>query len=116
MDDIRQKLGFRRYSDHPLHWKLAMRERDRMVLGLSRAAAGEAWLIVMAPTEDERDQWIEALGNVTIHSIETPADECKRRIMHDPRREGERDRLVQAVDDYFMKRAAASPCMLVGCT
>jgi hypothetical protein len=109
MDAIRRSLGFPQYSGDLKHLKIAMRERDRMIRSLATATTGQAWLIVSAPTDDERAQWCEALGNVTVHSIDTPKAECIRRIMQDPAREGEQGRMIRTVEDYFRKRAPALP-------
>ena len=69
------------------------------------AMGTEAWLVVMAPTQAERDAWCKALGrdNTRIHVIPTGAYECKRRIEQDNTREGHRARLYLEVDRWFAK-------------
>jgi predicted kinase len=104
MDDIRESLGCKRYSNDWRHLRHTMRERDRMILSLSSRTEGEAWLIVGAPTDRERQLWMQALGSVTLHSMDTSAAECMRRIANDPTREGQRERLMVAVDRYFSRR------------
>lgn len=102
-DDIRQSLGFQRYSPDRREIMAALVERSRIIKSLADRCEGEAWLIAAAPTNDERAQWREALGDVTVHAIDTPSDECKRRIRSDPTRIGFEDVLCSAVDAYFDK-------------
>lgn len=103
-DDIRQSIGAPRYSEDPAHLAAAFAIRDRMLRALSRTTKGQAWLIVMAPTRHERDAWVKALVSVTIHSIDTGPDECKRRILADQTRAGATEKLIAAVDRYFKAR------------
>lgn len=103
-DNIRQSIGATRYDDNPHTLRQVFRIRDEMLRSLCRRNEGEAWLAIMAPTDGERRAWCRALGRATIHSIDTPPDECKRRIDMDPTREGARPALHRAVDDYFKRR------------
>lgn len=103
-DDIRQRLGMKRYSSEPRDLRRAFAERDRMIEALAGRHSGEAWLVVMAPTDAERSAWVKALGTVTVVAIDTDAEECKRRIRADATRQGSVDALIRAVDDYAMTR------------
>ncbi|MGF7161273.1 putative kinase [Rhodoligotrophos appendicifer] len=98
-DDIRERLGLGRYGGQDLGFAYA--ERDRMIRSLEHRHHGECWLIVMAPTDAERRAWMRALGRVTVHTIDTDEDECLRRIMADPMRQGYLPPLVAAVAKYF---------------
>lgn len=104
LDEIKERLGYSRYADDPQVWRRAYEERARMLHRLASRPAGRAWLVVTAAQEAERRAWVAALGNVTVHAIETPAEECKRRIRADPARKGHEDKLCAAVDRYFRKR------------
>lgn len=105
MDDIKAGLGFHRYTDNPKELRLARHDRAMRLHALAYRAEGEAWLVIMAPTDHERQQWHRALGGVTVHAMDTAPGECKRRIRADPEREGHRQRLLSAVDEYFQSRA-----------
>ena len=107
VNDIRARLGFHPHTDDRQESNLAFAERAKQLHALAYRQHGEAWLVVGAPTDRERRTWREALGNVTVHAMDTPADECKRRIMLDPKREGYRQHLCALVDDYFQKRREA---------
>jgi 5-methylcytosine-specific restriction protein A len=103
-DIIRQRLGFHRYSQDGAHVLAALKARDAMLRGLHQLKRGEVWLIVMAPTDTERARWCEALGNVTVHPLDTDARECARRVRADPERAGAVDSLLLAIDRYFIAR------------
>lgn len=105
-DDIRERLGVHRYDESRSVIARTFRERDRMLHELATKFTGEAWFIVMAPTDREREAWKQALGKVTIHSIDTDKAECKRRILADPTRKGAEAKLLQAIDRYFGRRQA----------
>lgn len=100
-DDIRKLVGGSRYDNNPMTLRKAYGYRDFLLHSLAHRRHGEAWLVVMAPTQEERRAWTKALAKVEIHEINTDAEECKRRICDDPDREGQRERLYQAVDVYF---------------
>jgi hypothetical protein len=68
---------------------------------LAYARSGAGWLIVCAPTKEERRQWCAALGNVTVRALDVPQDECRRRIMHDETRMDVLWHSLQTLDAYF---------------
>ena len=102
LDEILVRCGFPRWSQDRQHYALAMRQRDGMIHSLSHRTEGAAWLIVMAPTTQERKAWCKALGakHTQIHCIETSYAECKRRITHDPERAEAQLRHVQLLDKF----------------
>lgn len=58
----------------------AIRARNAILGSLSRATHGNAWLIVSAPTQAERDWWQAKLGGACALMDPGPP-ECKRRAM-----------------------------------
>jgi hypothetical protein len=104
-DDIRQVVGGKRYDDNEDTLRKAYRYRAKLLHSLSLRDEAEAWLVVMAPSQAERQAWVKALGKVQLHVIATPIEECKRRVANDPARDGYRDRLYQAIDRYFAKNS-----------
>lgn len=76
----------------------AMRIRNELLGTLSRAPARNAWLIVGAPTHDERRWWAGVLG-ASVVLLQPPAMLCKERALA-------RDRLAYAgcaaaIDRWF---------------
>lgn len=79
----------RRIDSSYLHWQgmatpyllnAAIRARNVMLGGLSRATEGRAWFIVAAPTQRERDWWKVKLGAEVV-LLHPGIDECKRRAV-----------------------------------
>ncbi|WP_417585107.1 HNH endonuclease [Pelagibacterium sp.] len=58
----------------------AIRARNELLGSLSRLKRGNAWFIVSAPTQAERNWWQDHLCGNT-HLIDPGADECKRRAI-----------------------------------
>lgn len=106
-DLIRESLGMTRENSKYRDIRRVLRRRDTIIRGLHEASGCEAWIVMLAPTRAERREWKRALGGVTVHKINTEADECKRRIALDKTREGigVRESLYKAVDRYFLKQA-----------
>jgi 5-methylcytosine-specific restriction protein A len=105
LDDIRQRIGTGRYDTSAATRRKAFGQRGIMIRSLADRREGEAWLTLLAPTQAERKAWLRALGaRAVMYELKTPADVCKSRIMADPTREGETDRLCRQVDAYFAKR------------
>lgn len=100
-DAIRQSLCGSPYSTDPTVIRNAYRHRDALLLSLADKRDGEAWLVVMAPSLTERLAWLRALGNASVHHIDTPKHECRRRIEQDKTRDVERQRLLGVVENYF---------------
>jgi 5-methylcytosine-specific restriction enzyme A len=103
-DDIRETVGGKRYDQNPTVLKKAFEYRDRLLHTLHTRAQGEAWLVVMAPTQQERKAWCKALGDVVVHDMGVGAWLCKDRIDNDSTWVGQRERLYLEVDKYFLKQ------------
>jgi HNH endonuclease/AAA domain len=58
----------------------AIRIRNRLLASLADRRMGEAWFIVSAPTQQERQWWQGKLGGEIVH-LQPSADECKRRAI-----------------------------------
>lgn len=68
----------------------AIRRRNAMLADLSREdRAVSAWLIVSAPSSDERRWWADKLGG-TVVLLDVPKDECLRRLAASMDRDVER--------------------------
>jgi hypothetical protein len=68
-DDVRLSLTGR-----------AIKVRNQMLLHLANAKTGNAWFIVAAPTQEERDWWKAKLGGVVV-LLNPGLQECKRRAI-----------------------------------
>jgi 5-methylcytosine-specific restriction protein A len=98
LDDITETLGGKRWEDNSIVLKQAMRRRDEMIYSLADRPELNAWLIVAAPTPQEREAWLEALGsNAQAVVIEFNVDECIQRINENPLRAHAAQRQIQAV-------------------
>ena len=87
LDVIRQTVGGTSWDQDPGVIKRAFVYRSRILRTLKDRRNGRAWLIVTAPSSAERDAWRQALGNVTIHTMDTTEAECIRRIEAAPERQ-----------------------------
>uniref|UniRef100_UPI002AFDE9F8 ATP-binding protein n=1 Tax=Hoeflea sp. TaxID=1940281 RepID=UPI002AFDE9F8 len=105
-DDIRQRLGFKRYEGGQVALRAAFVERDKMIRRLARMVRGRAWLVIMAPTDAERKAWVKALGDVEVVEMDASADVCRERIKADTTRRGAVPQLLKAVDVWFSARSA----------
>lgn len=77
------------YQDQSEWLSRGIVERNMRLAALSGANAGHrAWFIVSAPRAQDRDRWRTLLKPSRVVVLETSLDECCRRIMRDPRREG----------------------------
>ncbi len=72
-----------------------------MLRGLKDKRKGRCWLIVMAPTRAERDAWAGALGNVTVHIMDTSRAVCVERVKADPDRQRQAALMVREIDGWF---------------
>lgn len=108
-DDIRERVGSSRYDNTRSTLRAAFMERARMIRNLADQCEGEAWLIVMAPTHDERMAWKQALHNVVIHQINSDRVECERRVREDVARRGEVERLIVAIENYYARHEPHRP-------
>ena len=107
-DDIVVSLGGVRYHHHELPYlrKQAFVKRDALICVLSERTSGAAWLVLMAPTIQERLAWKRVLGDMaTVHLLSVPKDECKRRISKDRDRSGRILYYHHVIDHYFNVRS-----------
>lgn len=82
----------------------ALDVRNRMLDRLATDAEHDrAWFIVSAPDAAERDLWRRKLRAAEIVLMDTPRDECIRRIRADPQRAGEGERMEMLVDAWFIR-------------
>lgn len=99
-----------RAGGQPWSWNLAphvkraaFAARDEQIRSLAKRSEGQAVLIVSAPTRDERDLWVHVLHRATVTVIDTPEEECVRRILSDPLRAEYADQLRAAVRSWWSK-------------
>lgn len=105
LDDIIESLGGVRYTDDVALRKRAMVKRADLLYGLANRDSGIGWVIVVAPTIEERMAWKKALGKLcTVHVLGTTRAECLRRIEHDPQRQKRISFHRHLVDTYFRTR------------
>lgn len=76
--------------------------RDKIIMGLSARHRGRAWLIVMAPTLDERRAWCAALGDVTVVVLMPTKDECISRVRADPSRAAKAILQSREIERWFL--------------
>ena len=102
LDTIRAKLqpGWKAWSgayDGELFAR-AVRYRNHLLGTLARPVAGrEAWFIVSAPEEGQRQWWQERLGGELV-LLDPGADECKRRAI-----ERGTPLAVRGIDDWYRR-------------
>lgn len=107
LDEILERVGGRRWSMERGPLNRAFAYRDRMIHGLADKAGGNAWLIITAPTREERAAWTQALGSVQLHPVIAPPAECIRRIRSDADRAHAAPALVAAVRRWFDRASPA---------
>lgn len=94
LDTIISRItGLREHADAPGAIAQALEVRNGLLHSLSRDTEhAAAWFIVSAPSPEERKRWARMLGgNLVV--IDTPFEECVRRIRADPGR-AERSRAM----------------------
>ncbi|MEM1391466.1 MAG: AAA family ATPase [Pseudomonadota bacterium] len=100
-DIYRQRVGGKKWDTDNKVWREAFKLRDADIRSLAHRSSGKCFLIVTAPTKDERDKWCEALGDVRVHVIATPEDECIARIKADPNRHEASSSQIEAVKHWW---------------
>jgi len=101
LDDIIERLGGNRHNTDKVTLRKAFRWRDMAIRGLCRPHNGKAWLIVTAPTKDERNAWLRALGDkASLTVMDTSAAECIARLEADPERAVTADAMRQVIEAY----------------
>ena len=74
------------YRDNPESLPYALMARDAVLRGLARPGRTQrAWVVTGLPRRDRRNEMRDQL-NAYVVVLETPYDECIRRIESDPRR------------------------------
>lgn len=100
LDAILAALSFEPWymrTDNLMGYALAARDAILQRLAMSPVPA---WVIVSAPTSQERESLVKRL-NGKIIMLDVDADECKRRMASDDRRRG--DHWEKAVDDWWIR-------------
>jgi 5-methylcytosine-specific restriction endonuclease McrA/predicted kinase len=105
LDVIRSTLaGTGIHQANPAWTGRALDERNRILAGLATDTTHQrAWFIIAAPDPAEREMWKRKLGAVDVVLMDTPRDECIRRINADPSRIGEAERMAMLVDAWFIR-------------
>ncbi len=108
LDVIRAQLSGGRLHAANSEWTTpALNERNRILQSLAHDRQHErAWFVVSAPHAEDRALWKRKLGNATVVLLDTPLDECIRRIKADPTREGEHRRMEKLARDWWSKQPA----------
>lgn len=98
LDTIMQDLsGLPEHQTPPHLLPVALNKRNAMLRALSKAKGSHAaFFIISAPRPREREVWARRLGG-RLEVLTTPAIECIRRINADASRDGQRERMVEAV-------------------
>ena len=107
-DAIRKRLGGTKWDQDPDIKRKSFAIRAKMLKGLKDRKRGRCWLIVTAPTPQERDTWCEALGDTTLVLMDTPAKVCIERIMADTERRPQADSMIGAVNRWQRVRTHES--------
>ena len=81
-----------------------LQRRNAMLRGLATRTLGTAAFVVSAPGHSERRWWGEQLGVKPI-VLDTPLDECQRRIMADGRRK-DKARHIEAARHWWSRYSA----------
>jgi 5-methylcytosine-specific restriction protein A len=102
LEEINVRLGGKPWDSDPQIIRQSLRWRDMAIRALADAPPGfVAWLIVTGETPDERRAWLRALGpNASATVMDTPPDECIRRIRADERRAHASEAMVAAVERW----------------
>ena len=101
-DIIRRAVGGTKWDDRPEIIRAAFARRAEMLHSLATRDTGRCWFIVMAPTQQERDTWVAALGpQASVVVMDTPEAVCINRITRDPDRAAVADRQIEAVRAWF---------------
>jgi shikimate kinase len=102
MDLLLKRVGGTKWDTRKHIYRAAYNLRDVELRALSRKTTGTCYLIVTAPSADERRTWAEALGSVTIHLLRTPQEVCIARIRADPDRSEASSSQIKAVKDWWL--------------
>jgi len=88
LDECKLRVGGRMWDTDRRVWRRALAFRDAMLRTLAVQTQGQAFVVVGAPMQAERDAWCRALGVTPdkVVVLATPADVCIERLRSDPAR------------------------------
>lgn len=109
LDDYTVQAGGRRWETDKTIVRAAFALRDAALHRLATKPTRMAWLIVLAPTQDERSKWRAALGDVSMVVLDTPIDVCIDRIKRDPSRAHAAPRLIALANSWPTGRGRSKP-------
>jgi 5-methylcytosine-specific restriction protein A len=113
-DAIRKIVGGQKWDQDPRINAKAFAYRDKMIMGLADKRRGRAWLIAMAPAQDERRAWVQALGNVTEVIVLPSKAQCLAQLDGDPERAVTARLQRKAIDRWYAAyNGPASPTATV---
>jgi 5-methylcytosine-specific restriction protein A len=104
LDVIRAELaGTAIHQPNEGYIAAALDERNARLRALATDTEHErAWFIVSAPGRGDRELWQRKL-NADVIMLDTPLDECERRIRADERRRGQEERMVALAADWWKR-------------
>jgi predicted kinase len=103
LDECKVAVGGRCWDQDKNILRRAFLYRDNLLHGLAQRRSGRAWLIVGAPTQQERDAWCAVLGQCTVVVLDVEASICVERIRNDPARKHALPELVAAVTRWYLQ-------------
>lgn len=104
LDEIRARLsGLPMHAYAPHVTAAALEERNRILASLATDDEhDQAWFIVGAPEQAERDLWQRKL-KAEVVLLDTPLDTCIARILADPARIGQHERMIGYATDWWQR-------------
>lgn len=102
LDAIAQRLSGLPEHHTGVQWLgPALDERNRMLRSLEfESGFQKVWFVISVSSLVERQRWADMLGAAVV-LMDTPLDECIRRIHTDPAREGHRERMIEGARQWF---------------
>jgi len=100
-DAYRKRAGGTKWDTSQAIWRKAYKMRDADIRSLAARDTGKCFLIVTAPTQQERDTWVKALVNAQFHIIRTPENVCIERIKANPERQEAADSQIEGVKNWW---------------
>jgi len=110
LDQIKAKLsGKPLYCAGPEWTAPALDERNRLLKSLSSETRyHQAWFIVSAADQEERDWWKSQLAPASVVVIAPPIEQCLLQIQRDHRRAGRVQHFMALARDWYDKAGGAS--------
>jgi predicted kinase len=98
LDECKVKVGGRPWDTDRTVLKRSLQYRDKLLRSLCMRTKGRAFVIIGAPTTEERNAWRNALGDLAqLVLLPVPADICIARLRSDPERQHALPLLIDAV-------------------